>query len=201
MRAEQGMSVRGLARLATISPSFLSDIELGRRYPSDETLRDIATLLRVEFDALKRAKYVDRPTIGQLKSQLATAIEMSGNPNTVQTLINQSQELAAKDTRIAELKGALSRLLETHTFYTEHDKIAVDGIKDVLKGEPVDNKKDMAMPSPEHNALRNQADRLGWSYIRINAEGKLVGLPPPPANNQDLIEITAAVLEGKTDGA
>ncbi len=108
--------------------------------------------------------------------------------------------LAAKDTRIAELKGALSRLLETHTFYTEHDKIAVDGIKDVLKGEPVNNKKDMAMPSPEHNALRNQADRLGWSYIRINAEGKLVGLPPPPANNQDLIEITAAVLERKTDG-
>ncbi len=44
-------------------------------------------------------------------------------------------ENEVKDTRIEELKGALTKLLETHTFYTEHDKIAIDKIKAALKGK------------------------------------------------------------------
>ena len=149
----------------------------------------------------KYAKQIDRLVTAKLAAKVdkltheldLAQLQIDEDKGNINDLVKGS---AGMTKRIKELKGALSRLLKTHTFYTEHDKIAVDGIKDVLKGEPVDNKKDMAMPSPEYNALRNQADQLGWSYIRINADGKLVGLPPPPANNQDLIEITAAVLEG-----
>lgn len=37
MRLARGMSLRQLAREAGISPSYLSDIELGRRLPAERT--------------------------------------------------------------------------------------------------------------------------------------------------------------------
>lgn len=50
---EQGMSLRTLAGRIEKSPPFVSDIELGRRYPSDEVLESIATILKVAFEELK----------------------------------------------------------------------------------------------------------------------------------------------------
>ncbi len=46
--------MREFARQIGISAAFLSDIELGRRYPSDEMLARIAHQLEVELDNLKR---------------------------------------------------------------------------------------------------------------------------------------------------
>lgn len=46
--------MRELARRLDLSPAFISDIELGRRYPSDEMLAKIAGELDVEVGELKR---------------------------------------------------------------------------------------------------------------------------------------------------
>jgi transcriptional regulator with XRE-family HTH domain len=53
LRMGIGMSLRTLAGRIDKSPPFVSDIELGRRYPSDEVLETIATVLGVAFEDLK----------------------------------------------------------------------------------------------------------------------------------------------------
>ena len=45
-----------------------------------------------------------------------------------------------------------------------------------------------------HN-LMYRAGEAGWTYIHTNAIKKLVGIPPPPASNQEFIEITEEELE------
>ena len=47
------ISLREFARKIGKSAPFLSDVELGRRYPSDEVLKSIAQELGVDFDELK----------------------------------------------------------------------------------------------------------------------------------------------------
>jgi transcriptional regulator with XRE-family HTH domain len=63
LRERAGLSLRELAREAQISAPFLSDVELGRRYPKDGTLLLLAKKLRVSADLLKshdhRAALVD----------------------------------------------------------------------------------------------------------------------------------------------
>lgn len=53
LRMAKGLSLRSLAGKVQKSPPFVSDIELGRRYPSDEVLQSIAQVLEVSFDELK----------------------------------------------------------------------------------------------------------------------------------------------------
>lgn len=53
LRMAKGFSLRSLAGKVLKSPPFVSDIELGRRYPSDEVLESIAQVLEVSFDELK----------------------------------------------------------------------------------------------------------------------------------------------------
>jgi transcriptional regulator with XRE-family HTH domain len=53
LRESAGFSLRELARETNISAPFLSDIELGRRFPRDETLSLIAKKLRVRVGSLK----------------------------------------------------------------------------------------------------------------------------------------------------
>lgn len=53
LRDEHDISLRELAKRLGCSAAFLSDIELGRRYPSEETLKDIARLLRVTVEELR----------------------------------------------------------------------------------------------------------------------------------------------------
>lgn len=50
---ETGVSLRQFAVSISITPPFLSDIELGRRFPSDDVLHSIAKGLKVPFDDLK----------------------------------------------------------------------------------------------------------------------------------------------------
>lgn len=52
LRASSGKSLREMARLLEVSPSFVSQIENGKSQPSVATLYEIAQLLGVQVDAL-----------------------------------------------------------------------------------------------------------------------------------------------------
>jgi len=65
LREEQDISLRELARKLDLSAAFLSDVELGRRYPSNKVLIRIARELGVKPDELRR--YDTRPPLEDLK--------------------------------------------------------------------------------------------------------------------------------------
>jgi transcriptional regulator with XRE-family HTH domain len=65
LREQHDLSVRELAKKIKISAPFLSDIELGRRHPSDEVLKMIATSLGTTLEELK--KHDARPPVQELK--------------------------------------------------------------------------------------------------------------------------------------
>jgi transcriptional regulator with XRE-family HTH domain len=65
LREQRDLSLRELAKKLDVSAAFLSDIELGRRYPSEENLKDLARMLGVPFDELKA--HDTRPPIEEMK--------------------------------------------------------------------------------------------------------------------------------------
>jgi transcriptional regulator with XRE-family HTH domain len=52
-RDELDLSLRELAKRLDCSPAFISDIELGRRHPSDKVLVEIARVLKVKVEELR----------------------------------------------------------------------------------------------------------------------------------------------------
>jgi transcriptional regulator with XRE-family HTH domain len=52
-RYELDLSLRELAKKLDCSPAFISDIELGRRHPSDKVLVEIARVLKVKVEELR----------------------------------------------------------------------------------------------------------------------------------------------------
>jgi transcriptional regulator with XRE-family HTH domain len=52
-RDELDLSLRELAKKLDCSPAFVSDIELGRRHPSDKVLVEIARVLKVKVEGLR----------------------------------------------------------------------------------------------------------------------------------------------------
>jgi len=70
LREERDLSLRELAKKLKVSAAFLSDIELGRRYPSEENLKDLARILGVLFHDLKA--HDTRPPIEEMKRLSAT---------------------------------------------------------------------------------------------------------------------------------
>jgi transcriptional regulator with XRE-family HTH domain len=106
VRERAGLSLREVAKAAKISAPFLSDVELGRRFPTNETLALIAQKLRVSADDLK--KHDHRAALADLK-RLA-----EGSPNlgaAMRSLVDQlqsgkltSDELAAKLRRVSNTK-------------------------------------------------------------------------------------------------
>jgi len=52
-RDELDLSLRELAKKLDCSPAFISDIELGRRHPSDKVLVEIAKILKVRVEELR----------------------------------------------------------------------------------------------------------------------------------------------------
>jgi transcriptional regulator with XRE-family HTH domain len=52
-RDELDLSLREFAKRLNCSAAFISDIELGRRYPSDKVLGDIARVLDVTLEELQ----------------------------------------------------------------------------------------------------------------------------------------------------
>ena len=104
LRESAGLSLREVARAAKISAPFLSDVELGRRFPTNDTLALIAQKLRASADDLKkhdhRAALADMkrmaegsPILGAALRSLVDQVE-SGN-----ITIN---ELAAKLRRVSK---------------------------------------------------------------------------------------------------
>jgi len=66
LREEKDLSLREFARqLGDISPAHISDIENGRRNPSDELLQKMARVLGERFDELKQLD--NRLPVEQLK--------------------------------------------------------------------------------------------------------------------------------------
>ena len=65
LRERTGLSLREVAKAAKISAPFLSDVELGRRFPTNETLALIAQKLRASADDIK--KHDHRSALADLK--------------------------------------------------------------------------------------------------------------------------------------
>ena len=65
LRDKADLSLRELAKRIGVSAPFLSDIELGRRFPSAEILGKLARALKVPLEELK--KYDNREPIAELK--------------------------------------------------------------------------------------------------------------------------------------
>ncbi len=106
LRERAGLSLREVAKAADISAPFLSDVELGRRFPTNETLAVIAQKLRVSADDLK--KHDHRAALADLK-RLAEGSPTLGAA--VRALVDEVQsgkltpdELAAKLRRISSTK-------------------------------------------------------------------------------------------------
>ena len=54
LREKNRISLRQLAAKVRITPPYLSDIELGRRHPSERVLADLAKALHAPVDDLRR---------------------------------------------------------------------------------------------------------------------------------------------------
>jgi len=65
LREQKDLSVREFAKKIKISAPFLSDVELGRRYPSEGVLKTIAVALGTALEDLK--KHDARPPVEELK--------------------------------------------------------------------------------------------------------------------------------------
>lgn len=66
LREERDLSLRELARkLGNVTGAHLSDIELGRRFPSDELLKRLAVPLGTTLEELQR--YDSRPPVEDMK--------------------------------------------------------------------------------------------------------------------------------------
>jgi transcriptional regulator with XRE-family HTH domain len=65
LRDRADLSARELAKRIGVSSPFLSDIELGRRFPSEEVLGKLAAALNVPLEDLKQ--YDNRGPIADLK--------------------------------------------------------------------------------------------------------------------------------------
>jgi len=68
LRDEKDLSTRELANQAKISIAFLSDIELGRRQPSEKVLAAIAKPLGTTLEEIQ--EYDTRPMVEELKRRL-----------------------------------------------------------------------------------------------------------------------------------
>jgi transcriptional regulator with XRE-family HTH domain len=65
LRDKADLSVRELAKRIGVSSPFISDIELGRRFPSEEILAKLGGALNVSLEDLKQ--YDNRGPIADLK--------------------------------------------------------------------------------------------------------------------------------------
>ncbi len=65
LRDERDLSLREFAKKLDVSAPFISDIELGRRHPSEEVLAKIAKVLGVKVEDLRARD--TRPPIDEIK--------------------------------------------------------------------------------------------------------------------------------------
>lgn len=88
-RDEADLTLRELARQLGITPPFLSDIELGRRNPSESVLAKIADFFKVPVDQLKQFDH--RESVADLKRYLAMKPEQGIAFRTVMDSVKQGK--------------------------------------------------------------------------------------------------------------
>src|SRR6202011_6026295 len=91
LRDKADLSLRGLAKKIGISSPFLSDIELGRRFPSEEILAKLADALDALPDELKQydtrapiadlKRLIDLDPLWLMKPYFSSATEADANPS------------------------------------------------------------------------------------------------------------------------
>src|ERR1051325_103221 len=87
LRDSADLSLRELASRIQVSAPFLSDIELGRRFPSEEVLRKLANVVSISLENLKQ--YDTREPMAELKKM------MDSNPKlgfAFRTVVEQIRE-------------------------------------------------------------------------------------------------------------
>lgn len=99
LRDERDLSLREFAEQLKCSAAFLSDIELGKRYPSDKVLADMSRVLKVKLEDLKR--HDTRPPIEEMKQATAsnpeyafafrTLIEQKVSPKELLSLLSDKK--------------------------------------------------------------------------------------------------------------
>src|SRR5687767_7377560 len=106
LRERAGLSLREVAKAAKISAPFLSDVELGRRFPTNETLALIAQQLRTSAEDLK--KHDHRSALADLKRLAENSPSLGA---AVRALVDQVQsgkltpdDLAAKLRSVSKAK-------------------------------------------------------------------------------------------------
>jgi transcriptional regulator with XRE-family HTH domain len=65
LREERDLSLREFAGKLKLSAAFVSDVELGRRFPSDKVLADMATVLKTTNEELRN--HDTRPPVEDMK--------------------------------------------------------------------------------------------------------------------------------------
>ncbi len=65
LRESKDLSLREFAGRLGLSAAFVSDVELGRRFPSDKVLNAMAKALETSFDELR--KFDTRPPVEDMK--------------------------------------------------------------------------------------------------------------------------------------
>lgn len=65
LREKKDLSLRELAKKLDVSAAFLSDVELGRRYPSDKVFAELAHKLGTTIEELRQ--HDTRPPVEDLK--------------------------------------------------------------------------------------------------------------------------------------
>jgi len=71
LREHQDLSLREFAKkIGDLSAAFVSDVELGRRFPSDKVLAKMAHVLGVTVEELK--SHDPRPPVEEFKQRAAT---------------------------------------------------------------------------------------------------------------------------------
>ena len=70
LREVRDLSLRELAGKLGLSAAFVSDVELGRRYPSEKVLTDIAKILDTSLEELE--KYDTRAPVEGIKKLAST---------------------------------------------------------------------------------------------------------------------------------
>lgn len=69
LRESRDLSLREFGKKLSLSAAFLSDVELGRRHPSDKVLESMARILGATFEELKTLD--NRPAVQDLKRLVA----------------------------------------------------------------------------------------------------------------------------------
>lgn len=103
LRDKKEMSLREFARRLKKTAAFISDVELGRRFPSPEVLEEIAKLLGTSVEDLKKHDF--RPPLEEVRkateSRPALALAFRSavqrvEPETLQKMLEQLVESAGK---------------------------------------------------------------------------------------------------------